>query len=115
MWSNSIINKFPTFHAQYAVELLHSLGAVFDTHYLTNENLQNIMHDFAKRDDNCFYQLALHAYRELRMNSSFDLTTIFNDEAFYTMNDSLKEEIENSVSEIYKKQDYEFVFHLGKE
>jgi hypothetical protein len=98
MWSNSILNQFPTYQAQYAIELLHSLGSIFDNNYLNNENLRNVMIDLAKQDDKCFYQLALHAYRQLQIDNSLDLITVFNDEKFNSMKDLLKEDVENSVS-----------------
>ena len=46
--------------------------------------------DLAKRDAECFYQLALHAYRELGLDKSFDITTIFTDEEFNTMKKSIE-------------------------
>ncbi|CAF1146461.1 unnamed protein product [Rotaria sordida] len=96
MWSKSFINKFPTFDAQYAIELLHSLGSIFDSNYSTNENLRNKMIQLAKRDDKCFYQLALYAYKKLQENNSFDLTTVFNDEEFTAMYDFHQRDVENS-------------------
>lgn len=95
MWSNSILNEFPTYYSQYAIELLHSLGSIFDTNYLANENLRNLMIDLAKRDDKCFYQLALHAYKQLQINNSFDLMTVFNNENFNSTKVVLQE---NSVN-----------------
>ena len=100
MWSNSILNEFPTFHAQYAVELLHTLGCRFDNIYLANENLRQVMIDFAKRDDQCFYQLAYHAYRQLQINESYDLMTVFNEQEFNTMKGEAKETTDNSVSDL---------------
>jgi len=82
MWSNTILNEFPTFTSQYAMELLHSLGSKFDKIYFSNENLQSIMLDFAKRDDHSFYHLASHAYWKLRRNQQYDLLDIFNEEKF---------------------------------
>lgn len=119
MWSNSMLKEFPTFHSQYAVELLHSLGSIFDNNYLSNENLRNLMIDLAKQDDKCFYQLALHAYKTLQLNNSFDLMTIFNDEKFNTMKDSLEEDTTNPVGYINKVQkkntkNFQFFFHLGE-
>jgi hypothetical protein len=98
MWSNSILNEFPTFNAQYAIELLHSLGSVFDNHYLKNGNLRNVMQDFAKRDDKCFYQLALHAYKKLQKYDSFDLRTIFNEEEFLVIKDLVNDDEKDLVS-----------------
>ena len=82
MYSNTILNEFPTFTSQYAVELLHSLGSKFDTAYISNENLRNLMINFAKNDQYGFYQLALHAYHLLKINDDFDLCEIFNEENF---------------------------------
>ncbi|CAF1034913.1 unnamed protein product [Rotaria sordida] len=59
MWSKSFINEYKTFYCQYTIELLHLLGFVFDNNYSTNENLRNMMIELAKRNDKCFYQLAL--------------------------------------------------------
>lgn len=87
MWSNTILNEFPTFTSQYAMQLLHSLGSKFDTIYFSNANLQSIMLDFAKRDDHCFYQLASHAYWKLRRNQQYDLSEIFNEEKFNILED----------------------------
>ncbi|CAF2732560.1 unnamed protein product [Rotaria sp. Silwood2] len=95
MWSKSFISEYTTFDAQYAIELLHSLGSVFDNNYSTNENLRNVMIELAKRDNKCFYQLALHVYKKLQRNNSFDLTTVFNDEEFNAIYDFRKRDEEN--------------------
>ncbi len=102
MWSNLILNEFPTYHAQYAVELLHTLGSIFDNIYFSNENLRHVMIEFAKQDDQCFYQLALHAYRQLQINESYDLMTVFNDREFNAMKDSLQEAAKNPVGDLYR-------------
>jgi len=87
MCSNTNFTEFTTFTGQYAMELLHSLGSKFDTSYFSNESLQSMMVDFAKRDDHCFYQLASHAYWKLRRNNQYDLFEIFNEEKFNTVQD----------------------------
>ncbi|CAF1332700.1 unnamed protein product [Rotaria sp. Silwood1] len=96
MWSKFFISEYTTFDAQYAIELLHSLGSVFDNSYSTNETLRNLMIKLAKRDEKCFYQLALYAYKKLQRNKSFDLTTVFNDEEFNAIYDFYKRDEENS-------------------
>ncbi|CAF0940803.1 unnamed protein product [Rotaria sordida] len=95
MWSKSFINEYKTFYCQYTIELLHLLGSVIDNNYSTNENLRNMMIELAKRDDKCFYQLALYAYKRLQRNNSFYLTTAFNDEEFTAIYDSHKKDEEN--------------------
>jgi len=91
MWSNTIFNQYSTFQGQYALELLHSCDSHFDKYYFENENLRNKMIDLANRDDHCFYQLALHAYQYLQQNNpSFDLLTVFNDDMFSKMQESLQ-------------------------
>lgn len=69
------------------MELLHSLSLKFDTIYLSDENFRSTMINFAKCDDNCFYQLASHAYWKLRHNKQYDLLEIFNQEKFDKMQD----------------------------
>ena len=81
-WSKMFLNNYLTFDGQYAVEILHSLGSVFDEKYSMNKDLQNTMIELAKQDDKRFYALALQAYEKLRHNKSLDLTTIFNQEKF---------------------------------
>ncbi|CAM4813503.1 unnamed protein product [Rotaria magnacalcarata] len=92
----TFLSEFPTFNAQYAIELLHSLNSTFDSQCSTNENLRNIMLDLAKRDDNCFYETALRAYRQLQNDKSHDLTTIFNNKEFNDTYNFCKKERENS-------------------
>lgn len=87
MWSNTILDEFTTFTSQYAMELLHSLGSKFDTNYFKNESLGHLMADFAKRDSQCFYQLALHAYWKLKRKDEYDLFEIFNEENFTAVQD----------------------------
>ncbi|CAF3141033.1 unnamed protein product [Rotaria sp. Silwood2] len=81
-WSNSFLDPYPTFGTRYALEMLHSLGSLFDNKYITNESLRTIMIDLANRDDKCFYKLALNAYQNLQKNESLDLMTIFNEDEF---------------------------------
>jgi hypothetical protein len=115
MWSDSLLNEFSTFKAQYAIEILHSLGSIFDRSYLTNENLRQVMINLAKRDEKCFYQLALHAYEQLQINDSFDLSTVFNEEEFDTVKNFIDEDLKNPVSNTQRHYKFlTFVFHLGK-
>jgi hypothetical protein len=97
MWSNSILDEFPTFQTQYAIELLHSLGPIFDNNYLRNENLRNVMIDLAKRHEESFYQLAYNAYRQLNTNDSVDLLSIFNEEGFNAIKNFLEQIATNPV------------------
>ena len=87
MWSDTILNEFPTFTSQYAMELLHSLGSKFDTNYLKNESLGHLMIDFAKRDGYCFYHLALDAYWKLKRNDEYDLFETLNEQKFTAVQD----------------------------
>ena len=100
MWSNQILNEFPTFISQYAMELLHSLGSIFDTKYFSNEDLRNLIIDYAKRDDQCFYQLALHAYRQLKLNDTFDLCQIFTEDNFNRLKVVLQQDPADSVCHV---------------
>ncbi|CAF4720264.1 unnamed protein product [Rotaria sp. Silwood1] len=90
-WSNSFLDSYKTFGAQYALEMLHSLGSSFDNKYVMNESLQTMMIDLANKDDKCFYKLALNAYHSLQKNESLDLMTIFNEDEFeYNKHDLFK-------------------------
>lgn len=91
MFSNIILNEFTTFTSQYAMELLLSLGSKFETNYLKNESLGDLMVGFAKRDSQCFYQLALHAYWKLKRNEEYDLFEIFNERKFIDVQDFFQE------------------------
>jgi hypothetical protein len=91
MWSNEILHELPTFTSQYAMELLHSLGSIFDTKYFSNDTLRTLISDYAKRDDQCFYQLALHAYRQLKLNNGSALSEIFTEGKFNQLKDVLQE------------------------
>jgi hypothetical protein len=113
MWSNSILDEFPTYYTQYAIELLHTLGSKFDKIYFANENLRHVMIDFAKQDDQCFYQLALHAYQQLQINEFYDLMTVFNDQEFNAMKDSLKEAAESPVGD-RERENLKCSFIIGK-
>jgi hypothetical protein len=92
MWSNSILDEFPTFQTQYAIELLHSLGPIFDNNYL-----RNVMIDLAERHEESFYQLAYNAYRQLKTNDSVDLLSIFNEEGFNAIKNFLEQIATNPV------------------
>ena len=91
MWSDGILHELPTFTSQYAMELLHSLGSIFDTKYSSNDTLRALISDYAKRDDQCFYQLALHAYRQLKLNNGSDLSEIFTEENYNQLKDVLQQ------------------------
>jgi hypothetical protein len=94
-WSETVLNNYLTFDGQYAFEMLHSLGSVFDEKYSLNKSLQRLMIELAKKDDKRFYALALQAYEKLRHNKSLDLTTIFNQENFNKM--SLDRPVSNKM------------------
>lgn len=79
-WSSSFLDAYKTFKGRYTLEMLHSLGSVFDDKYMTDESLQSMMINLANRDDVCFYRLALNAYEQLQKNESVDLTSFFNEE-----------------------------------
>lgn len=97
-WSKSFFDPYSTFQARYALEMLHSLGSLFDNKYITNVSLQTMMIDLANRDDKCFYKLALNAYKDLQHNESPDLTHIFNEDEFqYIKHDLLESENEEKV------------------
>ncbi|CAF3170689.1 unnamed protein product [Rotaria sp. Silwood2] len=81
-WSNSFLEPYQTFKNRYALEMLHSLGFVFDNKYSTNTSLQTMMISLAKRDEKNFYKLALIAYQTLQKDESVDLMTIFNENEF---------------------------------
>ncbi|CAF1118346.1 unnamed protein product [Rotaria sordida] len=89
-WSNSFLDPYQTFRARYALEILHSLGSLFDNKYATDESLRTMMINLANRDDKYFYKLVLNAYQGLQKNESFDLMTIFNEYEFeYNTHDLL--------------------------
>lgn len=96
--SQSLINEYPTFYSQYAIELLHTRGEKFDNLYLNDESLRNIMIALAKKNDRCFYELAKHAYLQLKKDQVIDLKTIFNDEEFDDMCEWLENSAKQSVS-----------------
>ena len=81
-WSNSLLEHYQKFKSRYALEMLHSLGPVFDNKYIMNTSLQKTMISLAEQDQTNFYKLALIAYENLQKHESFDLTTIFNESEF---------------------------------
>ena len=82
LWDKIEFNWYPTSDAVYAIAMLHSLGYLFDDKYLMNSRLQNTMVELAEKDDKCFYQLAVKAFRELEKCHWLDLTTVFNQKEF---------------------------------
>lgn len=98
MWSESYFNEYSTFYGQYALELLHSLGCIFDNAYSNNENLRNKMIHLAKQNDYCFYELAFEAYKRLQQNKSFNLTTVFNEQTLSAQPNFNRNDRENPVS-----------------
>ena len=97
MWSNTFLSEYPTYTSQYAMELLHSLGSKFDINYMSDDNLRNLMINFAKRDSQCFYQLALHAYWKLKRQTDYNLFEIFTEDKFIEIQDFLQETTDDWV------------------
>jgi hypothetical protein len=115
MWSSEILEEFPTFTSQYAMELLHSLGSIFDTKYFSNDTLRTLVADYAKRDDQCFYQLALHAYLQLKHDKESDLGETFTEKHFNLLKDVLQQNPIDSVCHAGLDKGSKFVsFLLGK-
>jgi hypothetical protein len=82
MWSAELIDQFPTFYSQYAIELLHSLGDRFDQRFVSDVRLRDTMIELAKQDECAFYKLALHVCQKLEESAAFDPATVFNKEDF---------------------------------
>ncbi|CAF1284234.1 unnamed protein product, partial [Didymodactylos carnosus] len=73
----------------YSMEMLYSLGFIFEDKYNFSTKLQQSMNDLTSRCDNTFYQLTLNAYKELKQDHCLDLTKIFNEEKFKEIQNEL--------------------------
>lgn len=77
-WSADELKWFLTDETRYSVEMLHSLGYVFDDKYLFNSTIRNRIIRCAEEDQQTFYQLVQLAIAQLRKCHWTDLLNIFN-------------------------------------